>query len=334
MSLSPARQHRLRVQAEQAAREGGSVRHASGYDLMLLQLAEDRRRLKGVQSTVKKAEIKVELLPKYVAWAEGVLAAGGAQQDDVLMYVMLWRIDAGDYAGALEIGRHALRHGWVMPLGNRNVQTVLAEEMADAAQSAMLAATGFDADLLLQTLELTDGLDMPDQSRARLHKAIGAVLSESNPAYAMGGDLDQLAANYNVKRLTVTPADNDAVPPVAAVMESDEALRLRVPAAFEGLSVAGPTAAYEFHARSADGRVADASATSPAPAEVVLTVLSREGDGTAEKDLLDVVEKALNSENVRPVADHLTVRSAEIIPYRVEATIFLYPGPELCHDNA
>ena len=48
----------------------------------------------------------------------------------------------------------------------------------------------------------------------------------------MGGDLDQLAANYNVKRLTVTPADDDAVPPVAAVMESDEALRLRVPAAF------------------------------------------------------------------------------------------------------
>ena len=153
--------------------------------MMLLQLAEDRRRLKGVQSTVKKAEIKVELLPKYAAWAEGVLAAGGAQQDDVLMYVMLWRIDAGDYAGALEIGRHALRHGWVMPLGNRNVQTVLAEEMADAAQSAMLAATGFDADLLLQTLELTDGLDMPDQSRARLHKAIGAVLSESNPASAL-----------------------------------------------------------------------------------------------------------------------------------------------------
>lgn len=160
--------------------------------------------------------------------------------------------------------------------------------------------------------------------RQRINEAAQAVMV----AYAMGGDLDQLAANYNVKRLTVTPADNDAVPPVAAVMESDEALRLRVPAAFEGLSVAGPTAAYEFHARSADGRVADASATSPAPAEVVLTVLSREGDGTAEKDLLDVVEKALNSENVRPVADRLTVRSAEIIPYRVEATIFLYPGPE------
>ena len=43
MSLSPARQHRLRVQAEQAARQGGNVRHATGYDLMLMQLAEDRR---------------------------------------------------------------------------------------------------------------------------------------------------------------------------------------------------------------------------------------------------------------------------------------------------
>ncbi|MDA8491215.1 phage terminase small subunit [Kluyvera sp. Awk 3] len=185
MSLSPARQHRLRVQAEQAARQGGSVRHASGYDLMLLQLAEDRRRLKGIQSTVTKAQIKVELLPKYAAWAEGVLAAGGTQQDDVLMFVMLWRIDAGDYAGALEIGRHALRQCWVMPIGNRNVQTVLAEEIADAAQSALIAATGFDAEPLLQTLDLTADHDMPDQSRARLHKAIGLVLAESSPASAL-----------------------------------------------------------------------------------------------------------------------------------------------------
>lgn len=160
--------------------------------------------------------------------------------------------------------------------------------------------------------------------RQRINEAAQAVMV----AYSLSGDLDQLAANYNVTRLTVTAADNNAVPPVAAVMESDEALRLRVPAAFEGLSVAGPTAAYEFHAKSADGRVADASATSPAPAEVVLTVLSRQGDGNAGGDLLAVVEQALNSENVRPVADRLTVRSAEIIPYRVEATIFLYPGPE------
>lgn len=43
----------------------------------------------------------------------------------------------------------------------------------------------FPADVLLQALSLTDALDMPDQSRARLHKAIAAVISESRPAAAL-----------------------------------------------------------------------------------------------------------------------------------------------------
>ncbi|WP_210480446.1 phage terminase small subunit [Pantoea ananatis] len=182
---NPFRAHTRFIQGQEAARTGGNGRHAKGYDLMLLQLNEDRRRLKGIQSTVTKAQIKVEVLPKYAAWAEGVLSADGAQQDDVIMYVMLWRIDAGDYAGALTIGRHALKHGWVMPVGKRNTATVLTEEMADAAKAAMLAGTPFDADLLLQTLDAVDGEDMPDQSRARLHKSIGWVQTESNPGSAL-----------------------------------------------------------------------------------------------------------------------------------------------------
>ncbi|WP_145031972.1 phage terminase small subunit [Pantoea ananatis] len=182
---NPFRAHTRFILGQEAARTGGNGRHAKGYDLMLLQLNEDRRRLKGIQSTVTKAQIKVEVLPKYAAWAEGVLSADGAQQDDVIMYVMLWRIDAGDYAGALTIGRHALKHGWVMPVGKRNTATVLTEEMADAAKAAMLAGTPFDADLLLQTLDAVDGEDMPDQSRARLHKSIGWVQTESNPASAL-----------------------------------------------------------------------------------------------------------------------------------------------------
>ena len=208
-------------------------------------------------------------------------------------------------------------------------ETLLAERKAafialfPADEQAAVART-----LALESEPITKQLQESTYREVLLRQRINEAAQAVMVAYALGGDLDQLAANYNVSRLTVTPADNDAVPPVAAVLESDDALRLRVPAAFEGLSVAGPTAAYEFHARSADGRVADASATSPAPAEVVLTVLSREGDGTADDDLLAVVQKALNSESVRPVADRLTVRSAEIIPYRVEATLFLYPGPE------
>lgn len=160
--------------------------------------------------------------------------------------------------------------------------------------------------------------------RQRLNEAAQAVMV----AYSLTSDLDQLAANYNVQRLTITPADNTTTPPTAAVMETDDDLRLRIPAAFEGLSVAGPTAAYEFHAKSTDGRVADASAISPNPAEVVVTILSREGDGSANSELIALVDKALNDESVRPVADRLTVKSAQIIPYQIDATLYFYPGPE------
>src|SRR5476649_2314500 len=160
--------------------------------------------------------------------------------------------------------------------------------------------------------------------RQRINEAAQAVMV----AYANGADLDQVVANFNVSRLTVQAADDSVVPPLAAVYEADIDLRLRAPQAFEGLSVAGPTGAYEYHALSADGRVADASALSPSPACVTITVLSREGDGSAPSDLLAVVEKALNDEDVRPVADRVTVQSAAIVPYTLDATLYLYPGPE------
>jgi len=158
--------------------------------------------------------------------------------------------------------------------------------------------------------------------RQRINEAAQAVMV----AYALGSDLDQLAALNNVKRLTVTPASPDAVPPVDAVMETDDALRVRVPEAFEGLSVAGPTGAYEFHAKSADGRVLDVSATSPASAEVLITVLSREDNGTATADLLATVNAALNAESVRPVADRVTTQAATIHDYSVKAKLHLFDG--------
>ncbi|ENA6359532.1 baseplate assembly protein [Escherichia coli] len=160
--------------------------------------------------------------------------------------------------------------------------------------------------------------------RQRVNEAARAVML----AYSTDSDLDNLAVNFNVERLTIQEEDDSVTPPIEAVMESDTDLRTRTQQAFEGLSVAGPTAAYEFWGRSADGRVADISAVSPTPACVTISVLSREGDGTASDDLLSVVAAALNDEEVRPVADRVTVQSAEIVPYQIDATLYIYPGPE------
>ncbi|WP_210448430.1 baseplate assembly protein [Pantoea ananatis] len=187
-------------------------------------------------------------------------------------------------------------------------------------QAAMRRVLALESDPLVKCLQ--ENVYREILLRQRINEAAQAVMV----AYALGTDLDQLAANNNVKRLTITPANPDAVPPVAAVMESDDDLRLRVPGAFEGLSVAGPTAAYEFYAKSADGRVSDVSATSPAPAEVLITVLSRDNSGAATADLLNAVNVALNAEEVRPVADRVTVQAAAIFDYQVKATLHLFDG--------
>lgn len=161
--------------------------------------------------------------------------------------------------------------------------------------------------------------------RQRINEAALAVLLP----FAQGADLEQIGARFNVERLTITPAAPSDVPPVAAVLEDYESLRERIQMAMEGLSTAGPRNAYIFHARSVDGRVADASAISPAPAEVVVTVQSALGDGTAEADLLAMVAAYLSDEDRRPVADRLTVQSAEVLPYTVEAVLYLNSsGPE------
>jgi phage-related baseplate assembly protein len=158
--------------------------------------------------------------------------------------------------------------------------------------------------------------------RQRVNDAARAVML----AYAKGKDLEHLAALFEVERLTITPADpeND----VAAVMEDDTDLRARTQLAPQGFSVAGPEGAYISHARNADGLVLDASAVSPAPCEVVVTILSRTGDGTADETLVAKVQAALAADNVRPLTDLVTVQSATIKPYAVRATLVFFAGPD------
>lgn len=161
--------------------------------------------------------------------------------------------------------------------------------------------------------------------RQRVNEASLAVMLSS----AGGNDLDQLAANFNVKRLVIQAAQPQAIPPVPEVLESDDALRERAQMAFEGLSTAGPRNSYVFHARASNGQVADATVESPFPAEVVVTIQSVLGNGTASVELLDIVRAYLSDEDRRPVADRLTVQGAQVLPYQVNARLYLKTlGPE------
>jgi phage-related baseplate assembly protein len=150
-------------------------------------------------------------------------------------------------------------------------------------------------------------------------KARGLLL-----AYAKGTTLEHLAAFFDVDRLLITPGDPDNG--IDPVYEDDDSLRERVQLAPSGFSVAGPTAAYVFHARAADGRVKAATAYSPSPTVMIVTILAREGDGTASADLLNTVAKFL--EEKRPQTDEVTVQSAKIVRYAVRATLRFFSGPD------
>lgn len=160
--------------------------------------------------------------------------------------------------------------------------------------------------------------------RQRINDAAHAVMLP----YSKGTDLENLGALFGVTRLLISPADNAAIPPIPAVYESDEDYRYRIQLSLEGLSTAGPEGAYIFHALSADGLVLDASAVSPTPGEVVITVLSRTGNGAPSSELLATVEAALSAEGVRPLTDYVQVQAASIVNYQVEATLHFFAGPD------
>jgi len=160
--------------------------------------------------------------------------------------------------------------------------------------------------------------------RQRVNDAAHAVML----AYAAGTDLDHIAANYGVGRLLITPADDTTIPPTPAVYETDADLRARTTLSLEGYTSAGSQDSYVFHALSASGDVRDVSATSPVPGQVVVYVLSRDGNGAASAELLATVTAALNAEKVRPMTDQVTVLSANIVPYVIQAKLVVYPGPD------
>ncbi|KAB1859931.1 baseplate assembly protein [Acinetobacter tandoii] len=161
--------------------------------------------------------------------------------------------------------------------------------------------------------------------RNRINQAARALLL----AYATKNDLDQLGANFNVKRLVVSPADNSTTPPTEAVMESDDAFRERIQLAFDTLSVAGPEAAYKKFARDADGRVGDVSVVSPQPAFVTLTILQADSlTGSASPELIQIVTNAVTAEDVRPIGDRVTVQSASIVNYAINAKLYIGKDPE------
>ncbi|MCY9836470.1 phage terminase small subunit [Aeromonas media] len=188
---SPARRNRERKLAalQGAANPQFDQQRANAYELQLMQLAEHRRTLKGIQSIERKIDAKRTMLPVYTPWIDGLLAADRGGQDDVLVTVMLWTLDTGDLEGAFNMADYVIRHGLSTPdRYERTAATLIAEEVADTGIKLQEAGAGPSLTLLNSYLTLLADCDIFDQVRAKLHKAVGRA------CYADG--LKQQAADH------------------------------------------------------------------------------------------------------------------------------------------
>ncbi|MCD7096995.1 phage terminase small subunit [Stenotrophomonas sp. MMGLT7] len=198
-----AQRNRVRRQAAKEGVTGTALRgDLTQYEQHLAKLHQDRLRLKQVQSTAAKAELKKTLVGEYDAYLDGVLLADAGAPDDVLTTLLVWNIDAANYPRALELAAYAFQHK--LEAGDqfkRTLGTIVAEEFAEAALDALAAGQEPmtpDLEVLAKAAALTANQDMPDEVRAKLLLAQGrAVLRPASddappPADVLRGAVDNL----------------------------------------------------------------------------------------------------------------------------------------------
>ncbi|MEZ9525722.1 baseplate assembly protein [Enterovibrio norvegicus] len=162
-----------------------------------------------------------------------------------------------------------------------------------------------------------------------MRQRVNDAAHSSMLAYSQDEDLDNLGANFDVKRLVIDEGDPDAVPPRPRVMESNDAFRYRIQLSNRAKNTAGSADDYEFWALSADGLVKSIATDSPkGTLTVTVSVLSHEGNGTASPALQKRVEDALTPQGTRPLSDEVVVQSANINEFDVVAELELFPGPD------
>jgi phage-related baseplate assembly protein len=191
--------------------------------------------------------------------------------------------------------------------------TIIEELAFEAILQAMIADLQARDPSYTEILESDPGVKILEVAAAReliLRQRVNDALRATLLRYATAGDLDNLAAFYGVTRLTG---------------ETDEALQARTIERIMGSSTAGGASWYRYQALTASPLVRDAAVSSPAPGEVLVNILSTQGNGTANSNLLTAVNTVLQSDDVRVVTDTVTVASATITQVPVTAEVWLYP---------
>lgn len=156
------------------------------YAALKVRLHEYLRQLQDTESHEARKPMKAKFAQEFASWVDGVIAADKPVQDEITLTSMIWAIDVGDYARAVEIGEFVLRHGLDMPERyKRSVACFLREDIAEIENAA---PGSVDLQLLAKIETITAQADMPDAAKAKLHKAIGRAWRAKADAFDPADD--------------------------------------------------------------------------------------------------------------------------------------------------
>jgi phage-related baseplate assembly protein len=119
----------------------------------------------------------------------------------------------------------------------------------------------------------------------------------------------------SVANIDTTSGGNDA--------ETDVQLRARVKIAPSAFSVAGPTEAYVFFAKSADPSIVDVACVTTAPGVVTLYPLCT-GGTLSSGALKDAILATCSDSKVRPQNDTVLVADPTVVSYTIDVTLTIY----------
>lgn len=198
-----------------------------------------------------------------------------------------------------------------------DVETIIAEMRADliARRPDLEFVLEAEGQVLTKLIEAAAYRELLVRAAAN-DQAKGGLL-----AFAHGSTLDHIAALIGAERRVIATDDD------GPVYEDDDEFRRRIPMTLETFTSAGTKGAYQALALEADGDVIDAVATNPEPGVVDLFILSRNGSGEPTASTIQNVRNYLDDDR-RPLCDTVNVRAAVIVPFVVEASITVQPGPD------
>ncbi len=120
----------------------------------------------------------------------------------------------------------------------------------------------------------------------------------------------------------ITAVTNTVATYGGADREEDDSLKERIYACPNSYSTAGPTGAYEYHAKTASPEIGDVVVRSEVPGEVDVYFICDDG-GIPEEALIQKVQDHLDDRRIRPLTDKVMVCAPTVREYDIRMTYYI-----------